>query len=140
MIVLLTERHWQKMLAATGLSDAFAGLSESLGISFATESDRYRHRDVITPLLARWFKRTPYAEAAEVLTRHRILWERYRSFAELGRDGGAALRELALFGKVDQPGAGAHWAPKSPVQVDGARLDPLPAPGIGQHNDEVLGR
>ncbi|MYW97878.1 2-methylfumaryl-CoA isomerase [Amycolatopsis rubida] len=139
MIVLLTERHWHKMLAATGLSAAFAGLSETLGISFATESDRYRHRDVITPLLARWFGRTPYAEVAEVLTRHRILWERYRSFAELGRDGGAALRELALFESVDQPGAGAHWAPKSPIQVDGGRLAPRPAPGVGQHNDEVLG-
>ncbi|MBB1152191.1 CoA transferase [Amycolatopsis dendrobii] len=139
MIVLLTERHWHKMLAATGLAGAFAGLSEALGISFATESDRYRHRDVITPLLARWFGQTPYDEVAEVLARHRILWERYRSFAELGRDGGAALRDLALFGKVDQPGAGAHWAPKSPVQVDGGRLDPRPAPEVGQHNDEVLG-
>ncbi|MER6762757.1 MULTISPECIES: CoA transferase [Amycolatopsis] len=138
MIVLLTERHWAKMLAATGLSAAFAGLAEALGISFATESDRYRHRDVITPLLARWFGRTPYAKAAETLTRHRILWECYRSFAELGRDGGAALRELALFGEVDQPGAGPHQAPKSPIQVDGARLAPRPAPEVGQHNDEVL--
>ncbi|ATY12268.1 2-methylfumaryl-CoA isomerase [Amycolatopsis sp. AA4] len=139
MIVLLTERHWDKMLAATGLSDAFAGLSNALGISFTTESDRYRHRDVITPLLARWFARTPYAEMAETLTRHRILWERYRSFAELGQNGGAALRRLALFGEIDQPGAGAHWAPKSPIQVNGDRLPPGPAPGVGQHNAEVLG-
>ncbi|WP_020659531.1 CoA transferase [Amycolatopsis benzoatilytica] len=138
MIVLLTERHWDKMLAATGLADAFAGLGRALGISFASESDRYRHRDVITPLLARWFGRTPYAEVAETLTRHRILWERYRSFAELGRDGGSALRDLALFGEVDQPGAGRHWAPKSPIQADGERLGPQRAPEVGEHNGEVL--
>ncbi|WP_406634187.1 CoA transferase [Amycolatopsis sp. WGS_07] len=134
MIVLLTERHWNKMLAATGLSDAFAGLSKTLGISFTTESDRYRHRDVITPLLARWFGQTPYAQVAEVLTQHRILWERYRSFAELS----PTLRELALFGEIDQPGAGRHWAPKSPIQADGSRLDPRAAPEVGQHNDELL--
>ena len=138
MIVVLTTRHWEKLLAATGLTGAFSGMSEALGIDFSTESARYQHRDLITPLVARWFRHTTFAEVSRILGQHRILWERYRSFAELGADGGAALRSLDLFDEVDQPGAGRHWAPKSPIQVDGARLPVRPAPETGQHNDEVL--
>ncbi|MFA3877810.1 CoA transferase [Streptomyces sp. MMCC 100] len=138
MLVILTKRHWEKLLAATGLTAAFEGLADALDTDFSSESQRYEHRELISTLLARWFGVTPYAKAAEVLDRHRILWERYRSFEELGRDGGAALRESDLFAVVDQPGVGPHLAPKSPIVVDGARLEPGPAPEVGQHNPELL--
>jgi 2-methylfumaryl-CoA isomerase len=138
IVVILTERHWRKLLSATGLTHAIAGLSDALDIDFGSESARYEHRDVISPLVARWFRRTTFAEAAEILDRHRILWERYRTFSELGADAGAALRDLDLFAMVDQPGVGPHLAPKSPIVTDGERLAPRPAPGVGQHNDELL--
>lgn len=138
MIVILTERHWTKLLAATGLTAAFEGLADTLGIDFSGEAQRYEHRELISTLLARWFGGLPFAEAAAVLDRHRILWERYRSFEELGHDGGAALRKSDLFDVVDQPGVGPHLAPKSPVVVDGGRLEPRPAPAVGEHNEELL--
>lgn len=140
IVVVLTERHWRKLLAATGLTETFAALAEALGADFASESARYEHRDVISVLIARWFRRTTFAEAADILDRHRVLWERYRSFAELGAEGGAALRNLDLFGMVDQPGVGPHLAPKSPIVADGTRLVPRPAPILGQHTDELLHR
>ncbi|GHB73608.1 dehydratase [Streptomyces viridiviolaceus] len=138
MVVVLTKRHWSKLLTATGLTAAFEGLANALDIDFSSESERYEHRELISTLLARWFSSTPFAVAAETLDSHRILWERYRSFEELGRDGGAALRKGDLFDVVDQPGVGPHLAPKSPIVVDGERLDPLPAPTVGQHNAELL--
>ncbi|QRP49667.1 CoA transferase [Amycolatopsis sp. FDAARGOS 1241] len=135
VIVVLTERHWAKLLTATGLTDTFAALAASLGIDFTGEAARYDHRDLISALLAQWFERTPFAKAAEALEGHRILWQRYRTFAELPRSG--AL-DGELFATLDQPGVGPHRAPKSPLVVDGTRLDPRPAPGIGEHNAEVL--
>ncbi|KFZ77036.1 dehydratase [Amycolatopsis sp. MJM2582] len=135
MLVVLTERHWTKLLTATGLTAAFTALSESLGIDFSRESARFEHRDVISTLLARWFRSTTFDEAAAALDRHRILWQRYRTFEELGR---GALRDLDLFGEIDQPGVGPHLAPKSPIVVDGGRLAPLVAPSVGQHNAELL--
>lgn len=140
MVVILTERHWTKLLTATGLTAAFEGLAEALDIDFAGESQRYEHRELISTLLARWFAGTRFAEAAEALDRQRILWERYRSFEELGRDGGAALRKSDLFDEVDQPGVGPHLAPKSPIVVDGGRLAPRPAPAVGEHNTQLLDR
>ncbi|MYV97773.1 CoA transferase [Streptomyces sp. SID3343] len=137
MVVVLTKRHWAKLLAATGLTAAFDGLSNALGIDFSGESQRYEHRELISTLLARWFAATPFAEVARLLDEHRILWERYRSFAELGRHGGAELRKRDLFAVVDQPGVGPHLAPKSPIVVDGVRLPPLPSPTVGQHNAEL---
>ncbi|MFJ4031356.1 CoA transferase [Streptomyces griseoluteus] len=138
MIVILTKRHWTKLLTATGLTAAFEGLADALGIDFSSESQRYEHRELISTLLARWFGGTQMAEAAEILDGHRILWERYRSFEELGRDGGAALRESELFDEIDQPGVGQHLAPKSPVIVDGKRLGPRPAPAVGEHTTQLL--
>ncbi|MFF1737805.1 CoA transferase [Streptomyces sp. NPDC058247] len=138
MVVILTKRHWSKLLNATGMTAAFQGLAEALGIDFSSESDRYEHRGVISTLLARWFGGTSFEEAAKTLDGHRILWERYRSFEDLGSDGGAALRERDLFDVVDQPGVGPHLAPKSPIVVDGGRLDPRPAPSVGQHNADLL--
>ncbi|SFW79753.1 CoA transferase [Amycolatopsis australiensis] len=135
MLVVLTQRHWTKLMSATGLTGTFAQLSESLGIDFSSESARYEHRDLISTLLARWFSRTSFREAAEVLDRHRILWQRYRTFAELG----PALGELDLFTEIDQPGVGRHWAPGSPIRIDGTRPAPGIAPAVGEHNDELLG-
>ncbi|WP_194903600.1 CoA transferase [Catenulispora rubra] len=138
MVVVLTQRHWTKLLNATGLSAAFAALSESLDIDFSQESTRFEYRDVISTLLSRWFGRTRFTDAAESLDRHRILWQRYRTFEELGRDGGGALQGLDLFAPVDQPGVGTHLAPKSPILVDGGRAAPLAAPAVGQHNADLL--
>ncbi|MEV0073107.1 CoA transferase [Amycolatopsis sp. NPDC050768] len=137
VVVVLTERHWTKLLAATGLTAAFAALADSLAIDFSGEAARFEHRDLISVLLARWFATTPYADAAKALDAHRILWQRYRTFAEVGRD--PELADQDLFAPLDQPGVGPHLAPKSPLVVDGARLDPIPAPSVGEHNAEVFG-
>ncbi|WET76243.1 hypothetical protein P3102_19105 [Amycolatopsis sp. QT-25] len=77
---------------------------------------------------ARWFRSTTFDEAAAAPNRQRVLWQRYRTFEELGRD-------LDLFGEADRPGAGPHLAPKSPILVGGGRLS---APSIGRHNAELL--
>ncbi|MFF4592316.1 CoA transferase [Amycolatopsis sp. NPDC001319] len=137
VVVVLTERHWSKLLAATGLTAAFAALSESLAIDFSGEAARFEHRDLISALLARWFATTPYADAAKALDAHRVLWQRYRTFAEIGRD--PALADDDLFAPLDQPGVGPHLAPKSPLVVDGTRADPSPAPSVGEHTAEVFG-
>ncbi|WP_326835523.1 CoA transferase [Amycolatopsis rhabdoformis] len=136
VIVVLTERHWTKLLAATGLTAAFAALAESLDLDFTGEAARFEHRDLISALLARWFAATTFADVAEALDEHRVLWQRYRTFAEVGRD--PALAEGGLFASLDQPGVGPHLAPKSPVVVDGTRPAPRPAPSVGQHNPEVF--
>ncbi|WP_405483443.1 CoA transferase [Streptomyces sp. NBC_00009] len=138
MIVALTARHWRDLLAATGLTDAVSALASALGVDFAEESTRYRHRKVLGELLAGWFEGRPLAEAEAALRATLVLWSTYRSFTELAADDAHVLRQNPLMAEVRQPGVGRHWAPGSPVVMDGEQSPPAVSPLVGQHTGEVL--
>ncbi|MFI7706784.1 CoA transferase [Nonomuraea sp. NPDC049480] len=134
MIVALTARHWRDLLAATGLTDVVSALAAALGADFAEESERYRHRKVLAALLAGWFESHTRAEAETALRATRVLWSAYRSFTDLA----AGLPGNPLMAEIDQPGVGRHWAPGSPLVVDGEQPPPAAAPQVGRHTDDVL--
>lgn len=138
MVVALTVRHWRALLATTGLTDVVGALASALGVDFEDESERYRHRRVLGDLLAGWFQTRTLAQAEEALGATRVLWSRYRSFADLAADQALLLRENPLMAEVDQPGVGRHWAPGSPLVMDGKQAAPVPSPLVGQHTDELL--
>ncbi|MFF4621192.1 CoA transferase [Nonomuraea jabiensis] len=134
MVVALTDRHWRDLLAATGLTGVVSALAAALGVDFGAESERYRHRRVLGDLIASWFETRTLAEAEEALQGTRVLWSTYRSFTELA----ATLPGNPLMGKVAQPGVGEHWAPGSPLVMDGEQAPPEASPEVGGHTDEVL--
>ncbi|GAA3211820.1 CoA transferase [Nonomuraea helvata] len=134
MVVALTARHWQDLLAATGLTEVVSALAGALGVDFGEESVRHRHRKLLGDLLAGWFGTRTRAEAESALRATRVLWSAYRSFAELA----ALLPESPLMGKLTQPGVGEHWAPGSPVVMDGEQTPPETSPQVGEHTGEVL--
>ncbi|SEH00989.1 2-methylfumaryl-CoA isomerase [Nonomuraea solani] len=134
MIVALTARHWRDLLAATGLTEVVSALGTALGADLAEESQRFRHRKVLGDLVAGWFETRTLAEAEEALRSTSVLWSRYRNLAELAE----LLPGMPLMGEIRQPGVGTHWAPGSPVVIDGEQSPPLPAPPVGRDTDEVL--
>ncbi|MGK5532038.1 CoA transferase [Streptomyces sp. URMC 129] len=138
MIVVLTLRHWRDLLAATGLTGAVSALGTALGVDFDDDDERYRHRAVLGGLLAEWFGRHTFAEAEAALSPARVLWSRYRTFADLVADGAGTLRSNPLLRELDQPGVGTHLAPGSPVVMDGRQSPPKASPQVGQHTEEVL--
>ncbi|KAB2344467.1 CoA transferase [Actinomadura rudentiformis] len=138
MIVALTARHAEDLFAATGLTGVVSALSAALGADFDEEAERYRHRKVLGELLAGWFETHTLAEAEEALRATRVLWSPYRSFTDLVADDARLLRESPLMAELRQPGAGEHWAPGSPLVLDGEQSPPAAAPLVGQHTEEVL--
>ncbi|MGY0490088.1 CoA transferase [Streptomyces sp. WG-D5] len=138
MVVALTGRHWQDLLAATGLGDAVDGLARALGADLSDEAERYAHRGVLGELLAGWFAAHTLTEAQEALGRTRVLWSTYRSFAELAADGARLLRENPLMARVGQDGIPEHWAPGSPLVMGGEQTPPEASPAVGQHTEDVL--
>jgi 2-methylfumaryl-CoA isomerase len=138
MLVALTPRQWSGLLEVTGLGAVVAELARALDADFDTEGDRYRHRTALFGLLGAWAGRHTWAEVAAALGRTRVLWERYRSFADLAADDAEVLRVNPLFTTVDQPGVGPYLAPGSPVVVDGAPAASGTAPAVGEHTLEVL--
>ena len=136
MIVTLTARHFADLARVTGLTETFGGLEKLLGADFAEDGDRYRHREVIAALLAPWFARHTVDQIAAAFAGTSVLWERYRTFAELAAD--PDLLRNPLVGLIDQPGIGQILATGSPLAQPGAGAPPAPAPELGADTAAVL--
>ena len=149
MICLLTPRHFRELAAVTGLSATFDELAKALDADFSSDSDRYAHREVIAALLTPWFARRTVAEVAEAFAGTSILWERYRTFAEVaaelsadlaaGPGGTTAPAGVAgsLVRLIAQPGIGEVLATGSPLAQPGVG-DIAPAPLLGADTTTVL--
>jgi 2-methylfumaryl-CoA isomerase len=135
MVCVLTARHFADLAAATGLTATFAELAKALGADFAADSDRYEHRELIAALLTPWFARRTAEEVADAFAGTSVLWERYRTFAELAADPG--LLKNPLVQRIDQPGIGPVLATGSPLAQDGVG-DITPAPVLGSDTAAVL--
>ena len=109
MIVALTGRHFRDLTELTGTAKAVAALGETLGADFTDEGDRYRHRDALTGLFTVWFTGHTGDEVAAALSSTSILWERYRTFADVVTD--AKVTDNALFTTLEQPRIGQYLAP-----------------------------
>lgn len=138
MLVALTPRQWSDLLTITDLRGVVDTLAPALGADFDSEDDRYRHRAVLGSLVAEWTGRHTWDQISSALGRTRILWSRYRSFADLAADGASLLRDNPLFANVEQRGVGTYLAPGSPIVVGGAQSAPRPSPEVGEHTAEVL--
>lgn len=135
MVVALTPRHFSDLTEMTGTADAVAALAAALGADFTDEGQRYEHRDALNGLFADWFRTHTADDIAAALAATSVLWERYRSFAEVA----ASPRVTAnpLFSTLDQPRIGPHLAPGLPMSFGGWHVAAAPAPRLGQHNDDV---
>jgi len=136
MIVTLTARHYADLARVTGRADALAAVEQALGADFTRDSDRYAHREVIAALLAPWFAGHTTAEVAAALAGTSVLWERYRTFADLAADPGTLANPLV--GLVDQPGIGEILATGTPLAQPGTPQTPVPAPVLGADTAAVL--
>ena len=58
-------------------------LREALGADFTDEGERLPHRDALTGLFTVWFTEHTAEEITAALSATSVLWERYRSFAEV---------------------------------------------------------
>jgi len=136
MVVALTPRHFRDLTEVTGTTKAVAALAEALGADFADEGDRYRHRDVLTGLFTGWFCAHTADEITAALSGTSVLWERYRSFAELAAD--RRVTDNPLFTELDQPRIGRHLAPGLPMAINGVYPPAVTAPAVGDDTAAVL--
>jgi 2-methylfumaryl-CoA isomerase len=136
MIVALTERHFRHLSELTGTSNAVTALGKTLDADFADEGERYRHRDALTGLFADWFSAHTASEVSESLSASSVLWERYRTFAEVVAD--ERVTANPMFTALNQPRIGEYLAPGLPVSVNGDYPEAVPAPALGDDTGGVL--
>lgn len=136
MIVALTPRHFRDLTELTGTAEAVAALAESLSADFTDEGERYRHRDALTGLFAEWFSSHTASEVADALSSTSVLWERYRTFAEVVED--ERVTANPMFTRLNQPRVGEYLAPGLPVSINGNYPTAVPAPALGDDTAGVL--
>jgi 2-methylfumaryl-CoA isomerase len=136
LVVTLTARHYADLARVTGRTEPLAAVERALGADFTRDSDRYAHREVIAALLAPWFGEHTSDEVAAALGGTSVLWERYRTFAELAAD--AATLANPLVARIDQSGIGPILATGTPLAQPGTTQTPAPAPALGADTEAVL--
>ena len=136
MVVALTRRHFRDLTELTETTNAVAALGETLDADFTDEGDRYLHRDALSGLFAEWFSTHPASEVTDALSASSVLWERYRTFAEVVRD--ERVTANPLFTRLDQPRIGEYLAPGLPFAINGDYAQPVAAPALGDDTAGVL--
>ncbi|WP_422748352.1 CoA transferase [Mycobacterium sp. WMMD1722] len=136
MVVALTNRHFRDLSEVTGTTKAVAALGEALGADLSDEGERFRHRDALTGLFTVWFCAHTGDEVAAALAQTSVLWERYRSFADVAND--PRVTANPLFTELDQPRIGRYHAPGLPVAIDGDYPPAVAAPALGDDTAAVL--
>lgn len=136
MVVALTRRHFRDLVEVTGTGAAVAALADALRVDFGDEGVRYRYRDVLSGLFGTWFANHPAAEVTAALSGTTVLFERYRTFAEVADD--ERVTGNPLFSRLHQPGVGDYFAPGMPAAFDGTHPASAPAPALGQDTADVL--
>jgi 2-methylfumaryl-CoA isomerase len=136
MVVALTGRHFRDLTELTGTTKAVAALAETLGADFTDEGERYRHRAALSGLFAEWFSAHTADEITAALSSSSVLWDRYRSFAEVVTEDRVTANPM--FTPLDQPRIGSYLAPGLPMSIDGTYPPAVAAPAVGDDTAAVL--
>ena len=139
MLVAISARQWQGLVAATGSGSAMRDIEQRLGVDLADEGDRYRARVDIATVVERWVAARTLAEVAACFDENGVCWGPYQGFATLLAEDPRASTANPMFERVEQPGIGNYLAPGSPLDFAALARRPVrPAPRLGEHTDEVL--
>ncbi|MDH3295654.1 MAG: CoA transferase [Acidimicrobiia bacterium] len=138
MVAAITPRQFRGLVDVAGLRNEVTDLETRFGRDLRSDGDLFEAREDIAALLETWFAQTPYSEAAESLTQHRVLWGPYQTMRELLETDPRASVANPLFADIEQPGIGAVLTPGSPLDLGADREPPHPAPLLGQHTEEIL--
>ena len=85
-----------------------------------------------------WVASAERRRGGAALKKAGALWAPYQTFRELSQDKDAVL-DNPMFTVLDQPGIGRYPVAATPVQFAAVpREQPVPAPVLGQHTDEIL--
>ncbi|MDJ0820718.1 MAG: CoA transferase [Paracoccaceae bacterium] len=140
MVIGLTERQWRGIVKATGTEDAMADLVVRHGADLRDEGQRWHHRVEIMAILAPWFAARTQAQVAEIFDAGGLTWAPFRSLPEALAQDPDLTAENPMFKMMDEPGIGRYPMPGSPMTFSRFdRQDPVPAPALGAHTEEILG-
>jgi 2-methylfumaryl-CoA isomerase len=140
MVAALTPKQWSGLVKAFGLQDGIAILEAEVGARFADgDTPRFQHRAALFALFQSAADRLDYAALEARMAAQGCTFERYRTAYEAANDP-VLVADNPLFGPAPANPSGFEYpATRSFANLPGRDVgDPVPAPFLGQHSEEVL--
>ena len=124
------------------VADGIAAIETQIGMSFSdSDHNRFVHRETLFALFQRAADRLDYATLADRLTRAGATFERYRTMHEAATDPDLVTNNPLFGPSPDNPSGFAYPATRSFANIPSRETgDPLPAPRLGEHSEEILAR
>jgi len=139
MVIAISARQWESLVAACGVAAAVAGIEASRGLDLRREADRYEARDAIADAIRPWIADRGLAEVAAAFDAAGVCWGIYKTARELVAADKRVSAANPIFETIDTAGVGRHLAAGPAPRFTGVdRGQVLPAPLLGEHTDVVL--
>ncbi len=140
MIVAITGRQWASLVQALALGAPVTAIETELGVSFAREGERYRHRARLFDLIAQALLRLSFADAAAAFDRTGVCWSAYRKLSDAVAGEPGFVQGNPVFTPQRHPAGFTYPTPGAAATFTGLNRGPARrAPRLGEHTDEVLG-
>ncbi|WP_435419313.1 CoA transferase [Parerythrobacter aurantius] len=140
MVAALTPKQWTGLVAAFGVEGDIAALEQELGVRFADgDTPRFVNRHSLFDVFQRAADTFEWAELSTRMSAQGCTYERYRTMHEAANDP-QLVTDNPLFGPSPANPSGFEYpATRSFANMPEKEVgDPLPAPYLGQHSEEVL--
>lgn len=130
VVMCQKQKFWESLCRAIARED--------LGCDprFATMEARYRHKDILIPLLKEIFRQKSTAEWLELLKKHGIPCEAVNTFEQVFAEKQIQSREMIV--EVEHPVFGRLKEVGCPIKISGAKYKYQCAPSLGMHTEEIL--
>ena len=140
MLIGLTAKQWQGLLAALEITAEITSLERELGIDLTRdEGARFTHRARLNAIFATAIARHSLTEITPLLERSGATWSIYRTVRQALAEEPGLSAANPIFALVEHPSAAPYLTPGGSASHVGAGRERVPsAPILGAHTDEVL--
>ena len=138
MIVALTSRQWNSLVAATDLGEACASIERMMDVDLSDEGGRYTARELIGATLRPWVLSRSIAEVREIFDAHDVCWGPYQTFTGSSSRIRAARRRTRCSPTWSSRGSAPTECRARRWSSGGRAPRASRAPTLGEHTEEVL--
>lgn len=140
MIVAITSKQWKALISSLELQFDIGALEAELSISLdSDEGARFLHRERIDPIIEKAVARHNLADLSERFKQFSVCFGIYRTISEALEEDPAFVRSNPIFTKVEHSSGCIYPTPGFAASFSSeGRIEPSPAPKLGQHTEEVL--
>ena len=140
MIVAITARQWTGLVEVLQIDGRIAQLEQALNVSFARDEGlRFRHREALFTIVEQAIAAHSLQSLAAGFAAKGVCWAPYRTLAAALKEEPRFSAEQPLFGTIEHPSGHTYPAAGAAATFTGAeRQQPVRAPHLGEHTDQVL--